>query len=161
MRTLRLFVRQSFTEAGPQEVALVQEVLALVRSRDGAPHRLELLTGSEASGAHDFTRSFEKQSGIGFSPRAFREWRLRTLAAADAMLVIRTGLSESGAFEIAHNVYAGAKVPIFFAIWEQARIKTTLLRDLEDLVRIEYVPFARASDLAGPLDAFLAEVAGR
>ena len=71
------------------------------------------------------------------------------------MIVIRTGLSESGAFEIAYNIFGGRQVPIFFAVWEQAPIKTTLLRELEDLVDVRYVTFDRPEDLRVPLMQFL------
>jgi len=61
---------------------------------------------------------------------------LDLLDRADLMIVIRTGLSESTAFEVAYNIFGSKGVPVFFAIWDQATIKTTLLRDLDELVPV-------------------------
>ena len=70
------------------------------------------------------------------------------------MLIIRTGLSESGAFEIAYNV-TGRRIPMFFAIWHEASIKTTLLQELEDRCEVEYHTFEAADELQEPLRVFL------
>ena len=65
-------------------------------------------------------------------------------------------MSESGAFEIAYNAY-NRKVPMFFAIWDNAPIKTTLLRDLESLCPVKYVTFSHASEIQKPLSEFVEE----
>jgi carbamoyl-phosphate synthase large subunit len=70
---------------------------------------------------------------------------------ADAIIVIRTGLSESTAFEVAYNIYGGTGAPIFFAIWDQAPIKTTLLRDRNEIVPVRYVTFSDPEELTEPL----------
>jgi hypothetical protein len=41
--------------------------------------------------------------------------------------------------------------PIFFAIWDQAPIKTTLLRDLNEIVPVRYVTFSNPEELTEPL----------
>ena len=51
---------------------------------------------------------------------------IRLLNQADVMVVIRTGLSESGAFELAYNIFGGRRVPVFFAIWKNTPLETTL-----------------------------------
>jgi carbamoyl-phosphate synthase large subunit len=76
------------------------------------------------------------------------------------MIVIRTGLSESGAFEVAYNIFGGKRVPIFFAVWDQAPIKTTLLRDLDELVPVRYVTFSSPEELRQPLLDFLSAFVG-
>jgi carbamoyl-phosphate synthase large subunit len=154
---LKIFVRQGFTESGPGEVALVQgvlDVLGAVEAGGSTPH---LLTGQLALGPVDFHEHFERTTGLAFTPRGFREHRLGLLDVADAVVVIRTGLSESGAFEVAYNVF-GRRVPMFFAVWAEAPIKTTLLRDLDDLVPSEYVTFQRPEELAAPLREFFDSV---
>jgi carbamoyl-phosphate synthase large subunit len=71
------------------------------------------------------------------------------------MIVIRTGLSESTAFEVAYNIFGGGGVPIFFAIWDQAPIKTTLLRNLGNIVPVRYVTFSKPEELKEPFMDFL------
>src|SRR5262249_34163483 len=78
---------------------------------------------------------------------------------AYARLVVRTGLSESGAFEVAYNLFKGKNVPMFFAIWRQSPIKTTLLRELHDLGTVVYVDFEHPEELQKPLRNFLSLVA--
>jgi carbamoyl-phosphate synthase large subunit len=95
-----------------------------------------------------------------FTPSSFREIRLDLLNQADVMMVIRTGLSESGAFEVAYNIFGGKNIPVFFAIWDQAPIKTTLLRDLDELVSVRYVTFSSPEELKQPLLDFLSTCAG-
>ena len=46
----------------------------------------------------------------------------RTVSSRRALVdlcsfLIRTGLTESGAFELAYNIFGGKRVPVFFAIW--------------------------------------------
>ena len=74
------------------------------------------------------------------------------------MVVIRTGLSESASFELAYNIFGGRRVPVFFAVWDQAPIKTTLLRDLDELIPARYVTFSRPEELKEPLIDFIGEV---
>jgi carbamoyl-phosphate synthase large subunit len=60
-------------------------------------------------------------------------------------------LSESTAFELAYNIFGRPPAPIFFAIWDQAPIKTTLLRELNEIVPVRYVTFSNPAELTGPL----------
>ena len=71
------------------------------------------------------------------------------------MLVVRTELSESGAHEIAYNVHAGPRVPIFLAVHRDAAIHTTLLQELDKLVDARYHPFSQPAEILGALHDFL------
>jgi carbamoyl-phosphate synthase large subunit len=147
---IRVFVRQPFTESGNTEKEIIQGALDVLGSLD-----VDVITGLEAQSQDTFRTSFEKTTGMPFTPGNFRAARLGLLQAADAMVFIRTSLSESGAFEAAYNVYAGRRVPMFFAIWKHAPIKTTLLRDLDEFCTAEYVTFETPEELRSSLARFL------
>ena len=147
---VRVFVRQPFTESGDLEKLIIQGVLDVL----GSLHA-DVLTGLEAQSQETFRQSFERNTGLPFTPQNFRLVRLSMLAAADAMIVIRTSLSESGAFEAAYNVFGGRQVPMFFAVWKNAPIKTTLLRELDEFCEAEYVTFEHPEELREPLTRFL------
>ncbi len=155
MRELRVFVRQPFTESGNSEKEVVQGVLDVLRNMDGKPYRLVAPTGFEAQSESTFRKAYEITFGKAFTPKNFRATRLENLRNADAMIVIRTGLSESGSFEVAYNIFGGRSVPMLFAIWEKAPIKTTLLRELEEIADATYVTFQSPSELEAPLRQFL------
>jgi len=75
-----------------------------------------------------------------------------------AMVFIRTSLSESGAFEAAYNVFGGSAVPMFFAVWKGAPIKTTVLRDLDEFGVAQYVTFEHPDELRSHLGDFFSRV---
>jgi carbamoyl-phosphate synthase large subunit len=154
---LRLFVRQPLTRSGPEHRDIVQAVVDLARTPGVAPGPVDLLPYRHAHHAGTFKDAFTQETGTPFTPAAFRAWRLAMLDSADAMLVVRTELSESGAYEIAYNVHAGPAVPVFFAVHTSCPITTTLLRDLEPLVDAHYAQFAEPAELTGPLRDFLAK----
>jgi hypothetical protein len=147
---LRVFVRQPLTRAGSKDAGMVQEVLDEVAAA-GA----EVVTGLVAQTAESFRSAFEAATGGVFSPSAFRAWRLGLLTRAHAMVIVRTELSESGAFEIAYNSVVTRR-PMFFAVHAGMPITTTLLQDLELLCPTTYVTFEKPSELAKPLAGFLA-----
>jgi hypothetical protein len=157
--SVRVFVRQPFTRTGARERAVVQGVLDLLQQLNGRPHHLQLLTGDQAESSLTFRARFQVDTGRLFTPRNFRDSRLELLNQAEAVVVIRTGISESGAFELAYNIFGGNRVPVFFAIGNEASLDTTLLRDLHDLVPARYVTFTDRMELAGPLSEFLDECA--
>jgi carbamoyl-phosphate synthase large subunit len=159
-RSLRVFIRQPFTQTGNREQAVIQGVVDLLRNLDGQPHRLHLLTGERAESSQTFGGRFEIDRGLSFTPQTFRAVRLGLLDQADALVVIKTGLSESGAFELAYNIFGGRRAPVFFAIWKEASLETTLLQDLGELVPTRYVTFAEPSELREPLLEFLERCAG-
>ena len=152
---LRLFVRQPLTRSGVDDRDLVQSVIDIASSPviAGGPVRLLAFAGAEHAGT--FRESFTHTTGLPFTPAAFRAWRLRLIDSAHAMLVIRTELSESGAYEIAYNVHAGPRVPIFFAVHRSAPIRTTLLQELDELVDARYHRFTQPAELVGALHGFL------
>ncbi|WP_221887931.1 glutamine-hydrolyzing carbamoyl-phosphate synthase small subunit [Chitinophaga polysaccharea] len=159
MHILNLFVRQPFSETSEEEQRVIQEVMDTLQLLDlGKPYKVRFLTDLEAANQLTFKQSFEKNTGIEFTPKNFRDYRLSLLDEADAMVVIKTGLSESTAFEMAYNIFKGKNIPIFVAIQDKTPIKTTLLRDLNDIARISYCNFKTSDDLIKPLHAFFENV---
>jgi hypothetical protein len=159
-RRIRLFIRQPLTETSPREAAIIQGVLDVLQQINGSAYELQFLTGQQAQSRDTFRQQFEREAGQQFTPASFRETRLALLNQADVMIVIRTGLSESGAFEVAYNIFGGKRIQVFFAVWDQAPIKTTLLRDLDELVPVRYVTFSSPEELRQPLLDFLSAFAG-
>ena len=129
---------------------MIQGVLDVLSFLDAG-----ILTGSQKQNEGSFRAAFEAQSGLPVTSHNFRMARLRLLDSSDAMVFIRTSLSESGAFETAYNVSAGPQSPVFFAVWKKARIKTTLLRDLDKFCPAEYVTFDQPEELRDWPTAFL------
>lgn len=156
--TLNLFIRQPFTESGQQQQQIIQGVLDQVQQVHHQHQPLNSLTGLEAQSQDTFRQAFEQTTGLRFTPSNFRRHRLQLLDQADAMLIVRTSLSESGAFEIAYNTFGGRRIPMFFAVWKQSPIKTTLLRELDEVCQATYVTFDHPDELLVPLMEFLATV---
>lgn len=151
---LKLFIRQPLTESGPGHQALIASVLARIERHNGAPRGFHYLTGHQAESADTFHASFEAESGQPFTPQNFRAWRLNRLAQADAFINIRAGMSESSAFELSYHVFRGACTPVLFLVWKHAPIKTTLLKDLQNLCDVTYLEFEHADDLDAGLGEF-------
>ncbi|HEY9067748.1 MAG TPA: hypothetical protein VIO33_22380 [Burkholderiaceae bacterium] len=151
---LKLFIRQPLTESGEGQQALIAAVLARIERHNGAPHGFRYLTGHQAESADTFRASFEAESGQPFTPQNFRAWRLDRLAQADAFVNIRVGMSESSAFELSYHVFRGACTPVLFLVWKHAPIKTTLLKDLQNLCDVTYLEFEHADDLDAGLGDF-------
>jgi hypothetical protein len=152
---LRLFVRQPLTRSDPGDRDLVQSVIDIASNPIVAGGPVRLLPYGAAQHAGTFRASFTAATGLPFTPSAFRTWRLNLIDGSHAMLVIRTELSESGAYEIAYNVHAGPRVPIFFAVHRSCAIRTTLLQELGELVEAQYQLFTQPSELVGALRRFL------
>jgi len=156
---IKVFVRQPLTQTTEREARIVQAALDGIGGLVGeGRYALEFLTGTKAHDKESFRLAFTSESGGAFAPRRFRDTRLALLSRADVMLVVRTGLSESGAFEVAYNIYGGRRIPMLFAVWDEAEIKTTLLRDLDDLAKVRYVRFSDPASVATELARFLDEV---
>ncbi len=139
-RPLRLFV----PSAGPDTIGACPDettraVLDLVRDPRVAAGPVALL--SQRDDQRD--------------PRAFRDRRLRLLDSAHAMLVVRTAPSESGAYEVAYNVHAGPRIPVFFAVHRGCPMDTTLLHGLSPLVPARYAEFGHVRELASDLREFI------
>lgn len=156
---IKVFVRQPLTQTGEREARVVQAALDGIGGLVGdGRYALDFVTGTKAHHSDSFRQAFASEAGTAFAPRHFRDTRLSLLSSADVMLVLRTGLSESGAFEIAYNIFGGRRIPILFAVWDEAEIKTTLLRDLDDLAKVRYVRFSDPASLAEHFARFVDEV---
>jgi len=155
---LKLFIRQPLTESGDESKTIVEGVLKIVDEigRTGVP--FDYLTGNTGLSDSTFREHFEQSQGVPFNAVNFRRYRLGQLRRADAFLYIRTAMSESGAFEIAYNVFAEPRAPIFFAVWKHSPIKTTLLRELEEC-DVTYREFEDPEELRGDLQHFFRRVA--
>ena len=153
MKVLNVFVRQPFTQSREVDRNLLQSTMDVIKSIK-ENYSLHFLTVLEAQSAESFKESFEKETGCPFTSANFRRHRLELIDRANAFVVLRTGLSESGSFEIAYNIFSGRKSPIFFAIWDRVPIQTTLLRDLDELCPVEYFTFSEAGELVLPLRNF-------
>ena len=151
---LNVFIRQPFTNSDVQEQKLVQDVMDLVKQQQQG-FDLNFLVPLAAQNAATFKQYFTQTQKQAFTPKNFRQYRLGLLDQADAFINIRAGMSESGAFELAYHIFKGRNTPIFFAIWEQAAIKTTLLKELDDLTQVTYVTFTQVEELRQPLQQFL------
>jgi carbamoyl-phosphate synthase large subunit len=156
---LRLFIRQPLTQSGDESKNIVEGVLQIVDEigRNGVP--IEYLTGNTPLSDEIFRENFEQSQGLPFNPVNFRRYRLSQLRRADAFLYVRTAMSESGAFEVSYNVFAEPRAPMFFAVWKHAPIKTTLLRELEEVCDVTYREFEDPEELRGDLQHFFRRVA--
>jgi hypothetical protein len=67
-------------------------------------------------------------------------------------------MSESGAFEVCYNVFAEPRAPMFFAVWKHAPIKTTLLRELDEVCDVTYREFEDPEELRGHLQHFFQRI---
>ena len=151
--SINIFVRQPFTQSSKEDCYRIQSVMDVLSDlKQDLP--LSFLTPLKAQSQDSFKQFFEQDQKKEFTPKNFRDYRLSLIDRADAFVVIRTSLSESGAFELAYNIFKANKSPVFFAIWEQFPIKTTLLRDLDNLCDVTYKTFSQATDLKASLQEF-------
>jgi carbamoyl-phosphate synthase large subunit len=114
---------------------VIQGAIDVLHKLNGTSYEFQFLTGQQAQNSRIFQAQFERETGQTFTPQNYRRDRLQRIDQADAIIVIRTGLSERTAFEVAYSIFGRPTVPIFFAIWDQAPIKTTLLRDLHEIAK--------------------------
>jgi carbamoyl-phosphate synthase large subunit len=156
---LKLFIRQPLTQSGEESKAVVEGVLRIVEDLNRNGIQFEYLTGNKPLSDQTFRESFEQTQGLAFNPTNFRRYRLNQLRRADAFLYVRTAMSESGAFEVSYNVFAEPRAPMFFAIWKHAPIKTTLLRELEEVCDVTYREFEDPEELRADLHVFFNRVA--
>jgi carbamoyl-phosphate synthase large subunit len=156
---LKLFIRQPLTQSGDESKKIVEGVLQIVDeiARNGV--RFEYLTGNTPLSDETFRENFEQSQGLVFNPVNFRRYRLGQLRRADAFLYVRTALSESGAFEVCYNVFAEPRAQMFFAVWKHAPIKTTLLRELDEVCDVTYREFNDPEELRGDLQEFFGRIA--
>ena len=151
---VKLFIRQPFTESDVEQQRMISEIMLLIDSANGAPYPFDYLTGIQAESAQTFKQSFEREQNLPFTPKNFRDHRLALLDRADAMINIRVGMSESSAFELSYHIFKGRRTPVLFLVWKQAPIKTTLIRELEDLVDVTYIEFDQVEELRQGIHQF-------
>jgi carbamoyl-phosphate synthase large subunit len=156
---LKLFIRQPLTQSGDESKTIVEEVLQIVDEIGRNGVRFEYLTSNTPLSDQTFRENFEQSQGLAFNPVNFRRYRLSQLRRADAFLYVRTAMSESGAFEVAYNVFAEPRAPMFFAVWKHAPIKTTLLRELDEVCDVTYREFEDPEELRGDLQHFFRRIA--
>jgi carbamoyl-phosphate synthase large subunit len=156
---LKLFIRQPLTQSGDESKNIVEGVLQIVDEIGRNGVRFEYLTGNTPLSDETFRENFEQSQGLVFNPVNFRRYRLGQLRCADAFLYVRTAMSESGAFEVCYNVFAEPRAPMFFAVWKHAPIKTTLLRDLQEVCDVTYREFEDPEELRGDLQRFFRHIA--
>ena len=125
-RTINIVLRQPFTQSSEVEANVVAQCVPEIERIDGHFAHLNFLGGARAQSNASFREDFEHSVGAPFTPQNFRKYRLSLLRNADAFINIRTGMSESTAFEIACNLLGDNPIPMFFAVWRNAPIKTTL-----------------------------------
>ena len=160
LKTINILLRQPLTQSSEAEAGLVAQCISEIERFDGHFARFHFLGGARAQSDASFRENFESRTGAPFTPRNFRKHRLSMIRNADAFINLRTAMSESTAFEVAYNLFGGASIPMFFAVWRKAPIRTTLIRELQDLGDVTYVEFDRPRELRRPLWTFLRKVCG-
>ena len=160
LKTIDILLRQPLTQSSEAEADLVAQCIAEIERFDGQLAHLHFLGGAGVQSDASFRENFERRTGAPFTPRNFRKHRLSMIRNADAFINLRTAMSESTAFEVAYNLFSGTAIPMFFAVWRKAPIRTTLIRDLQDLGDVTYVEFDEPRELRRPLWTFLRRVCG-
>ncbi|NHZ82478.1 carbamoyl-phosphate synthase large subunit [Massilia sp. CCM 8695] len=155
---LKLFIRQPFTESDAEQQRLIGDIMDLIDSANGMPHPFDYLTGTRAESADTFKKSFERDYHLPFTPKNFRDHRLGLLDHADAVVNIRVGMSESSAFELGYHIFKGRCTPVLFLVWKHAPIKTTLIRELQDLCDVTYLEFEHVDELRKGIHAFFSTI---
>lgn len=130
-RNIKIFIRQGFTESSVEKQEKLQHAFNSLLNFQTDDTKFTLVTGNKAESKDTFKTNFEIENNREFNPENFRDYRLNKLHEADAMVILRTSLSESTVFEVAYNILQGPNIPVFFAIDPEAPLKTTLLRELD------------------------------
>jgi carbamoyl-phosphate synthase large subunit len=151
---LKVFIRQPFTESDENQRQMIDAIMQIIDSANGVPYPFQYLTGLEAESAATFKKNFERKHHLPFTPQNFRDHRLALLDAADVMVNIRVGMSESSAFELAYHIFKGRRTPLLFLVWKGAPIKTTLIRELDDLLDVTYLEFDHVDELRAGVHQF-------
>jgi carbamoyl-phosphate synthase large subunit len=151
---INLFIRQPFTESDREQQRLIDDILHIIDSANGVRYAFNYLTGNKAESATTFKKSFEQLTSVPFTPKNFRDYRLSLLDQADAFINIRVGMSESSAFEISYHIFKGRRTPMLFLVWTGSPIKTTLIREMEDLCDVTYIEFDHVDALRQGIHQF-------
>ena len=156
-KEINVFFRQSFTEAGEYEQQMIQDVINKISSYKDNDLNVRIVTGNKAHNKNSFKQSFEKDQQLKFTPSNFRTKRLDLLSGSDLFIILRTGISESTVFEVAYNIYKGNNIPMLFLVWENAQIKTTLIRDMEGTADVTYFTFKSVDELGPVIEKFISD----
>ena len=152
MQTLKVFVRKAITGESDKEVKIIQGASEILQNFKSGDFKLEFLTDLKIQ-----NKNAKRNSELD-SPKNLRSHRLSLLNQSDAMIIIRTHVSESTVFELSQNIFNAKNVPIFIAIWDEAPLKGTLLRELHDIANVTYFTFKNPQELAHPLQTFFSDV---
>jgi len=161
MQHIKLLVRQSYTEAGLEEMRVIQSIIDQLNQLDGEVCHVDLIAGAKAYNKDNFKQAYEEETGNTFTANNFRRTRLGLIEKCDAIVVIRTGMSESTAFELCYNTYFSDSAPVFFAVMKGREIRTTLLQALDEIADVEYHYFSEPVSLKPALIKFLTKVANK
>jgi len=126
-RCLRLFLRQPYTNNNIKNTPILKEIEKNIYNYE--KHDLDIYPYKGVTKKKDFKEIFTIKTGCNFTPENFRNYRLNKLDICHGMIIIRTDVSESTAFELGY-IYAKYKIPIFYMIHETCPLNTTLLKDL-------------------------------
>jgi carbamoyl-phosphate synthase large subunit len=55
---------------------------------------------------------------------------------------------------LSYHIFQGRRTPVLFLVWKGAPIKTTLIRELDDLVDVTYVEFDEVEELRPAIHRF-------
>jgi hypothetical protein len=146
-RTTQAIYQATIYRVGRGAAGLIEQILQIIDTANDPRCPFNYLTGTRAESADTFRESFERDRRQPFTPKNFRDYRLKLLNQADALINIRVGMSESSAFELSYHIFKGQCSPILFLVWKHALIKTTLIRDLDDLCEVTYLEFEHADEL--------------
>ncbi len=155
-QSINVFLRQPFTQTSQKEQEIISSAFDTIKLLEIDNLNFNFVTGDCALNKDNFIQEWEKITNANFTPDKFRKYRIELINRSNLFIYVRTSMSESSAFEISYNVY-NRKIPMFFAVWDKAPLKTTLLRDLESMCPVKYYVFSNPHDIKEPLATFIKE----
>ena len=126
-RYLRIFLRQPYTNNNIKNVPILKNIEQTIYNYD--KHKLDIYPYKGVTNKDNFKEIFNIKTGCNFTPENFRNFRLNKLDNCHGMIIIRTDVSESTAFELGY-LYAKYRIPVFYMIHKDCPLNTTLLKDL-------------------------------
>lgn len=100
----KVFLRQGFTESGPEEARQVQRVFDDIKCLAEEFGNTELLWPAIALHRDNFKSWFTEHTGIEFTANNFWNYRRPMIEEADLVISVRSGLSESTSLEIGYKL---------------------------------------------------------
>lgn len=173
--SVRVFVARTFPRTKIQ-AAKAHAITSRIRALNCRPFPIEILNvldtfddgGSQVIDPKKYDNKkllqelFERKYQVPFSAQAFRELSLKLLNKADAVVV---ATPHDAGFEVAYNIYAGTRAPVFMAVSDQDEQKVSntkyLLEEQDCAVPFEYCYFNEPEEMEEPLERFLSNVAMR